>query len=111
MRYGPELSALLSRMHGKKRLLIGNHDILKGTNLVQLFQKVSMWRVFGEYGFICSHVPLHPDSMRRSVLNVHGHVHQNTLQDDRYMNVSVEVVDYTPVPLDKVLNRVAKLKS
>ena len=110
MRYGQELSQILSRMNGKRRLLLGNHDRMKGTNLVNLFEKVELWRVFGEYGFICTHVPLHPAQMRRAILNVHGHIHANDMNDNRYMNVSVEAIDYTPVPLEKVLARVEKLR-
>ena len=112
-RYGPLLDSLMSRLNGKKRLLIGNHDKIKGTNLVNHFQKVELWRPFGTEGFICSHVPIHRGSFRGDgvVLNVHGHVHRRTLSDPDYMNVSVEVIDYTPVPMDVVLERVKERRS
>jgi calcineurin-like phosphoesterase family protein len=35
-------------------------------------------------------------------MNVHGHVHQNTLPDKRYINVSVEEVVGLPLSLDEL---------
>lgn len=36
-----------------------------------------------------SHAPIHPIELRKCV-NVHGHVHDNTLPDNKYFNVSVD---------------------
>jgi calcineurin-like phosphoesterase family protein len=37
-------------------------------------------------------------------MNIHGHVHENTLDDKRYINVSAEVIDYRPKTLRELLN-------
>ena len=42
--------------------------------------------------------------MERFNLNVHGHMHTNIIENDnRYMNVSVEKINYTPVDMDTIL--------
>ena len=49
-------------------------------------------------GFILSHCPIHESEIRRFTKNIHGHVHENSLEDERYINVSCEVVNFSPVP-------------
>jgi calcineurin-like phosphoesterase family protein len=52
---------------------------------------------------IMSHIPLHPMSVPRWALgNIHGHVHTNGGPEGRYLNVSVEVINYQPLPLYRV---------
>src|ERR1700686_3059678 len=57
---------LLSRLNGKKRLLLGNHDIIKGTDLLKYFQKLGLWRIFKEHNFVCSHLPMRPEQFRKA---------------------------------------------
>lgn len=102
--YGPEFDMLFSGLPGSKRLTLGNHDKIKGTNLLKHFKKASLWRYFKEYDFTCCHVPLRFDQFREKVrFNVHGHLHQNLIDDPRYINVCVEQTNYTPVALEDIL--------
>ncbi len=55
---------------------------------------------------ILSHVPLHPDSVDRFKLNIHGHTHDRCLDDSRYFNVSCEVLNYTPISYEEILSKV-----
>ena len=57
--------------------------------------------LFKKYGFWLSHCPVHPNELRHKK-NIHGHVHNKTVDDDRYINVCCDVVNYTPVELDKI---------
>ena len=92
---------VLSRLKGRKRLLLGNHDNGKSKHLQDNFQKVLLWRMFPEFGLLLTHVPVHPDSLGvKAQKNVHGHLHQNLIADDRYINVSVECINYTPVNIE-----------
>jgi calcineurin-like phosphoesterase family protein len=112
MRYDREFSSLITRFNGHRRLLIGNHDRVKGTRLFDYFEKVYTFKFFkrnssDEYPFWLSHVPVHPNSLRhKGIANVHGHVHANPVlsedgtPDFRYVNVSMEAINYTPVNLD-----------
>lgn len=99
----------LSSLHGRKRLILGNHDNGLDDVLRRSFQKITMWRMFKEFGLMLSHVPLHPGSFRHKCsLNVHGHLHKNIVThedgtpDDRYLNVCVEKTDYKPINLDEL---------
>jgi calcineurin-like phosphoesterase family protein len=109
-RYDGAFVALMQRLKGRKRLILGNHDRIKGTKLLDFFEKLDLWKGFKEFDFTCSHIPLKLDSLRDGHFNVHGHVHQNSLSDPHYINVSVEVRDYTPVHLDTILEEIKKVK-
>lgn len=92
---------LLGLLNGKKRLVRGNHDGFKLNAYLQYFDEVYGVRQLD--GFWMTHIPMHPDSLNhRAKMNIHGHVHANSLKDKRYFNVSVENVDYTPVPFDEI---------
>lgn len=99
-------STLLPKLHGSKRLILGNHDMIKG-DLINHFKKITMWRVFREHDFICSHVPLREDNMM-TTFNLHGHIHQNPSPSIRHMNMCVEHWDYRPVHLDEILAELSK---
>jgi calcineurin-like phosphoesterase family protein len=102
---------LWPKLHGQKRLIVGNHDDIKYLSSGGFFSKVHMWRMFPEFGLMLSHVPLHESSLRRGppndpdvqvLLNVHGHIHQNASPAGPYRNVSVEAIDYTPVNIEEL---------
>ena len=84
--------------------------------LVSGFVETSVLALYREYfhevygvrqidGYWLTHVPMHPECMSRARGNVHGHLHANTIPDPRYLNVSVECVDYTPVSFDTARER------
>ena len=98
---------ILPTLHGSKRLILGNHDTVKG-DLVNHFKKITMWRLFKEHDFICSHVPLREDTMFKVTFNLHGHIHQQPSPSIRHMNMCVEHTNYAPVHLDDVLAELAK---
>ena len=51
-----------------------------------------------------THCPIHPSELDYRVsYNIHGHVHENSLDDARYVNVSCEVVDYQPKLLTELI--------
>lgn len=96
--------AILSRLNGRKVLIKGNHDIFKIKDYAEHFYDVRASHKLGN--FILTHIPVHPDSItnRWCAGNVHGHMHNNVIDDPRYHNVSVERINYTPYPFDE-LNR------
>jgi calcineurin-like phosphoesterase family protein len=75
-------------------------------------------------GMIFSHVPVHPESLGRFGTNIHGHLHANRVMkivgvdvktgelkygkevDPRYFNVSVEQIDFTPISLEELNQRI-----
>ena len=105
-----------NRLHGSKRLIVGNHDDIKFLCAGGWFKKVMMWRQFTEFDLLLSHVPLHemsasrgrPDAQKRMV-NCHGHTHNNGSPPGLYTSVCVELRDYTPVNIEDLALEAKKL--
>lgn len=97
----------LEMLRGRKILIRGNHDIAKLAQYARYFADVRGCDVKPD--FICSHIPIHPESVNRFKINVHGHLHANRLKDPRYINVCVEQIDYTPISYDAIL-QIKKLR-
>lgn len=94
---------LLSRINGKKRLILGNHDeITPKSYYSKYFTKILAWVLFEQFDFVATHIPIHPVCFRGMALNCHGHMHKETIPDIRYMNVSAERVNYEPVHVEVV---------
>lgn len=75
---------------GKKILIRGNHDQLNTSAYLKVFDEVYGLLKYKE--FWLSHAPIHPNELRGKV-NLHGHVHYETLEDHRnYFNCCVENV-------------------
>lgn len=105
---------IIARMNGEKILIKGNHDKLKLEDYIPYFKDVQGTHQFD--GIILSHIPLHPSSLSRWPVNVHGHLHWNrvmlpvspasttpAVEDPRYYCVSMEQLDdYMPVSLENI---------
>lgn len=94
---------IIRALPGDKRLVLGNHE-----NQFGEFRTVELWDVFNNVhglhsrkGCWLSHAPLHPDELRGK-FNIHGHTHNVTLQDPRYVNVSLENCNYFPVDFTEI---------
>ena len=99
------LNRVMPRLHGHKRLILGNHDDCAPiASYARYFQKILAWRLLKP--FILTHVPIDRGSFGKAEFNVHGHVHNNPGPAGPYINVSCEVVNYTPVRLDQLLQSV-----
>ena len=105
LRYGrgaPPATHFLEQLHGKVTSIIGNHDDpLPGAvpSLVVTHQGLP---------FLCIHDPgMVPEDYTGWV--IHGHVHNNDLErypfingETKTINVSAELIDYTPVSFDEI---------
>jgi calcineurin-like phosphoesterase family protein len=76
-----------STLLGKKFLIRGNHDQLNTSVYLKHFEEVYGLLKYKE--FWLSHAPIHPEELRGKI-NLHGHVHYATLEDNRYFNCCVE---------------------
>jgi calcineurin-like phosphoesterase family protein len=100
---------LMHRLKGKKRLIIGNHDNIWHPSLINNFEKADLWKRFKEGNFTCTHIPQRLESLRDGAFNVHAHIHYKKMQDPHYINVCVEVRDYTPVNYDTILEEIGRV--
>lgn len=107
--YHAGFNQLMSRLKGKKRLIIGNHDKIWNPALPKWFEKVDLWKGFKELNATLSHFPLRLDGLRDGAFNIHGHTHQRSLKDPRYRNVCVEVRNWAPVHFDTLIQEIKKI--
>lgn len=101
-RYDGAFNALMHRLKGKKRLIIGNHDKIWNPALINNFEKADLWKGFKEYNFTASHFPMEREALRDGAYSVHGHIHQNKSPKSHQFNVSVEAINYTPINIDEI---------
>lgn len=108
--------SILSQLRGRKRLIMGNHDICDVAEYAQFFESIHAMLKIPKVGFMLSHVPIHIDCVKPRYINVHGHIHERLVSEDtrildidfsqqhpKYYNACVEHHAYTPVPFEKIL--------
>ena len=99
--FGIEGLNLLGNLKGRKILIKGNHDDFVSTSdQSKVFEEIHGMLKYK--GFWFTHCPIHPDEMRGRKGNVHGHVHNASVQkrgflgkkvlDKRYLNACVDVI-------------------
>lgn len=100
--FGRRSFEILSRLNGYKKLVKGNHDHYPNELYAEHFTKICG---AVEYrGCILTHIPVHPEQLQyRFKYNIHGHMHSSLINDDRYINVSAEQINLTPVLFDELL--------
>lgn len=102
----------LYALAGRKVLIKGNHDHHPLQVYSRHFEDVKGLHELS--GMVLTHVPLHPASVARWGVNVHGHMHTNNVRlengelDPRYFCVCMEQIDYTPISLEDLKKRVPK---
>lgn len=104
--FGKRNLPIAKELNGYKKLVAGNHDMYATADYLEYFNKI-----YGacEYkGAILTHIPVHPGQFSRYFMNIHGHLHNNKLDDYRYKNVSCEQINLTPIPYDEILNQWAE---
>lgn len=95
---------ILNNLNGVKHIVLGNHDRRQDVvNLLKYVDSVS-GMINYKKEFILTHCPIHPTELEyRYKYNIHGHVHANSLIDNRYINVCAEVIDYKPKSIEELL--------
>ena len=113
---------IMNRLNGDKVLIRGNHDIFKDEDYTPYFRSLRGYHVMN--GMILSHIPVHPESLGRFGVNIHGHLHANRVKkirgvnvktgellytdenDVRYHCVCVEQTDFAPILFEDVIKRI-----
>ena len=99
----------MQKWAGTKVLIIGNHDTdsINMKTLAECFD--DMYGLLKYKEFWVSHAPIHPVELRGKA-NIHGHVHNQNIQDIRYFNTSLENIGYKPISLFEIRAIMAKRK-
>ena len=107
---------IMSRLNGDKVLIRGNHDIFRDDEYREYFRELRAYHVMN--GMILSHIPIHPESLGRFGVNIHGHLHSNRVMmqpagkygvpvvDPRYQCVCVEQTDFRPILFEHLIQKI-----
>ena len=100
----------VGRLNGDLVLIRGNHDIFKLHEYTPYFRDVRAYHVLNKQRVILSHIPIHTMQMERWRGNIHGHCHANRVMlgdvpDPRYVCVSMEQINYTPILMEEALRK------
>lgn len=108
--FSHERLAQIKKWPGYKQLVLGNHccENLSIKELIDVFDDIQGLIKYKE--FWLSHAPIHPAELRGK-FNIHGHVHDKTVQDWRYFNTSLEYIGYKPISLHEIRMIMEKRKS
>ncbi len=102
----------VDRLNGRKVLVKGNHDIFKLKDYTPYFDDIRAYVVQLDQQknkVILSHIPVHPETLGRFGVNIHGHLHCNRVLDvtgnvdPMYRCVSLEHTDFKPREIHEVL--------
>lgn len=105
---------LLNELNGIKKIVLGNHDQPQHIpNLLKYVNKVCGIKSLSHKNYskvFLTHCPIHLSELEYRVkYNIHGHVHENSINDNRYINVSCEVIDYKPKTIEELFKSKNKL--
>lgn len=97
----------VSKLNGRKILVRGNHDHMsdqsyKDAGFETVFKKPVIMH-FDNYDMDIqfSHAPVFDEENQYP--NIYGHVHDKPCNDAKHYCVCMEVIDYKPIELDKVV--------
>ena len=103
--------SLFASLHGRKRLIVGNHDDEHTLRLGwdELHRETVRMTEDG-HRLLLGHYPLLEwDGFWRGVIHLHGHTHNSIPSTQRRADLAVEAWDYRPVQIAEVVARIAAL--
>ena len=110
---------IIPKLNGNITLIRGNHDKAKASLYLRFFKDIrSEIHLKTKEGdmVIFTHRPIFLSdnefkNREYHVFNVHGHIHEKTLEDSRYINVSVEQTEYKPVSWEQIQEDIKQIKA
>lgn len=107
------IEKLVNQLHGRKILIMGNHDTRKPKDYIKCgFEVATRKPLMVEPGVILMHEPFGDNSLiLPNYIYFFGHVHANKTLMDEYPNcmcVSVERIGYRPVDLDECIRKLRR---
>ena len=114
--------SILKQLHGRKHLIIGNHDSswMSKVNVDKYFKSVDLMAVIsdGAHAMTLCHYPLLSWKHAKKSYMIHGHIHTKTDMDfwpllltrDHVLNAGVDLNGFQPVSFDELLANNIKFK-
>lgn len=110
---------ILSKLNGKKYLIPGNHDKRYMKHYIEHFEWINEIEYLTHsvnnetYNFVLFHYPIISwDGMFRNHIHLHGHTHNNSIEDKmnyniigHILNVNCEFNDYKPLSINDIIER------
>lgn len=99
-----EIKNVFNRLNGNKILIRGNHD----RKPVKFYEEISFKVlthapiILDEYKVMLSHVPLPDTKIKSGYINLHGHIHNKIIGDDKHINLSVDAINYKPISIEEI---------
>lgn len=101
--------SICSRLNGRKRIILGNHDRLKFMDYYEMgFERVYDRPIVVRDFVIMSHTPLQWVKDGSVWLSIYAHVHDQEMYKDYTANTfcsSAERINYTPIEFDEIIKR------
>ena len=105
------LRRLFARLHGRKRLVVGNHD--DGATLTlpwaETPTQIAMIRIEKQKLVLCHYGLRVWPGQHGGALNLYGHSHGRLPGHSRALDVGVDCWGYAPVSLEQIIARMAQL--
>ncbi len=87
-------------------LVMGNND----TYNIMDYVAVGFNKIVGMYQykeFVLTHAPIHTNQVNeRYSHNIHGHLHNYNVDDDRYINVNIDMTEFKPKSLIQIRDEI-----
>jgi len=101
----PESWNIVAQMHGVILFTPGNHDDIPTLASANIFDDMKLWYKLTVEGkrLVAGHVPFNNMDIRRCDINIHGHIHEKSMNDPRYFNVCVEQLGYEPIHVEDIV--------
>jgi calcineurin-like phosphoesterase family protein len=97
--------AKLERLHGAKKLVMGNHDMLGTAGYIAPGRFTKLYGAVEYEQCILTHLPVHTSSVRpRYRFNIHGHIHAAPKISEAHICVSIEHIGYAPIAFEELVN-------
>lgn len=118
----PDVEISLTRLHGKNRLIIGNHDgsWMAQVDMSKYFASADQFLEVsdGKRALTLCHYPLLTWKHAKKSYMIHGNIHNDTSADfwpllqtrDHVLNVGVDINHYLPVTFDELLENNGRFK-
>jgi calcineurin-like phosphoesterase family protein len=101
---------IFQQLKGKKHLIIGNHDNKIACKFKNCWESISDIKYFTyeKIDFVLCHYPMKSwKNSNRGSIHLHGHTHGSLQKENEAINrydCSVEVIDYTPISIEQIIN-------